>query len=207
MAKREDEEETSEPAMTCGLGTWRPAYLQRLVNPKVFLFNLSLMAVIQGSYYSYMIGTTSTLEKRYAYSSRLTGFILIADNISSIIISPLIGFVGKHVNKSTLIAGGMMFVSASCWLTASPYLIYGPAGHLLHRDVNGSSSKFDFCTAGSDDSCVGHSGSTVWPAYVIIWLASFLNGIGFTAFYTLGYPYVDDNVSKTDAPIYISKAL
>lgn len=31
--------------------------------------------------------------------------------------------------------------------------------------------------------------------YIIIWLGSFFNGMGYTAFYTLGFPYVDDNVS------------
>lgn len=236
------EEEEEEDQFYCGLGTWRPPWMQKLASPKVFMFNFSLIAVIQGSYhvdncslilhstcvnighfrsflfvshlsigsyFSYLIGTASTLEKRFAYSSQLTGFILIADNFSQILISPLIGFLGKHMNKATLIAGGMVFVSFSCWLTALPYFLYGPGVHLLHRESHGLSNstnaKFDYCAAGSGKECENDDSSTVWTAFMIIWVASFLNGVGYTAFSTLGFPYVDDNVSKKNAPLYFSR--
>lgn len=184
----------------CGLGSWRPARLQFFTDPLFFMINFSIVAVIQGSYFSYLIGCSSTLEKRFSYSSRLTGFILIADNFSQILISPFIGFLGKRMNKATLIASGMVFVSFSCWLTAVPYFIYGP-GHLqtVKREI-------ELCGLRSDEICTDSNSqsTTVWPAYILIWLASFLNGIGYTAFYTLGFPYVDDNVPKHNAPIYFS---
>lgn len=209
---------------SCGLWSWRPKWLQPMANPTFFMLNFSIIAVIQGSYFSYLIGCSSTLEKRFSYSGSLTGFILIADNFSQILISPIIGFLGKRMNKATLIAGGMVFISFSCWLTAVPYFIYGPGTHLLEGTSNSlySSPKhlytksgsnltkeaYDLCGAVAHKSCDAEamkSSGTIWPAYVLIWMASFLNGVGYTAFYTLGFPYVDDNVGKKNAPVYFSK--
>jgi len=103
----------------------------------------------------------------------------------------------------------MVFISFSCILTGVPYLIYGPGTHLLHMDSAGvysNKTNYQLCLDEHETNCDDHDGSsTIWPAYIIIWMASFLNGIGYTAFYTLGYPYVDDNVSKKNAPLYFSK--
>ena len=196
---------------TCGLGSWRPEWLQMFATPQFFMLNFSIIAVIQGSYFSYLIGCSSTLEKRFSYSGWLTGFILIADNFSQILISPLIGFLGKRMNKATLIAAGMVFISFSCWVTALPYFVYGPGTHLLSRSVdefankNNASSLCGSTDEGHCDAASKATSATVWPAYVMIWMASFLNGVGYTAFYTLGFPYVDDNVGKKNAPVYFSE--
>lgn len=205
----EDIDNESDDDNTCGLGSWRPKWLQMFANPQFFMLNFSIIAVIQGSYFSYLIGCSSTLEKRFSYSGQLTGFILIADNFSQILISPLIGFLGKRMNKATLIAGGMVFISFSCWVTALPYFFYGPGTHLLESHVGFTAKNVsNLCGAGDQFHCDAESKSksaTIWPAYVMIWMASFLNGVGYTAFYTLGYPYVDDNVGKKNAPIYFSE--
>ncbi|OTF76755.1 hypothetical protein BLA29_014285, partial [Euroglyphus maynei] len=50
----------------------------------------------------------------------------------------------------------------------------------------------------------GGGRSTVIAAVVILWIACLLNGIGYTAFYTIGLPYVDDNIKKKNSPIYLS---
>lgn len=195
---------------TCGLGSWRPEWLQMFATPQFFMLNFSIIAVIQGSYFSYLIGCSSTLEKRFSYSGWLTGFILIADNFSQILISPLIGFLGKRMNKATLIAAGMVFISFSCWVTALPYFVYGPGTHLLSQTSVFASKNNVSSLCGSADQILCDAASkatsaTVWPAYVMIWMASFLNGVGYTAFYTLGFPYVDDNVGKKNAPVYFSE--
>ena len=227
--KRKSIESVEYEDNSCGLGSWRPKWLQPMANPTFFMLNFSIIAVIQGSYFSYLIGCSSTLEKRFSYSGSLTGFILIADNFSQILISPLIGFLGKRMNKATLIAGGMVFISFSCWLTAVPYFVYGPGTHLLEattttNTLSSSSSHsmynrpggnltgdaYDLCGANLHNTCDAESkktSSTIWPAFIIIWMASFLNGVGYTAFYTLGFPYVDDNVGKKNAPVYFSECL
>lgn len=226
IAKHNNEDDEFEyEDNTCGLGSWRPQWLQRFASLKFFMLNFSFIAVIQGSYFSYLIGCTTTLEKRFSYSGSLTGFILIADNISQIALSPVVGYLGKRMNKATMMAAGMVFISFSCWLTAVPYFVYGPGNLMvkeeshfssLHKSTSlyasggkfSNSTTYDLCGAASSQECTVEAtkkSSTIWPAFIMIWTASFLNGIGYTAFYTLGYPYVDDNVGKKNAPVYISE--
>src|SRR6185437_3739458 len=104
-----------------GCGDWRPEYLQKLLNIKVFLVLLTCLGIIQGSYFSYHAACSTTLEKRWSYSSKFTGFVLIADNISQIIVSAVVGILGKRMNKSVLIGIGMMIVGFSCWLNTLPF--------------------------------------------------------------------------------------
>lgn len=196
----------------CGIGSFRPEWMRKLANPKVFMVNFSLIAIVQGAYFAYLIGSTSTLEKRFAYSSQLTGFVLIADNLSQLVINPVIGYLGTRVNKAKLMAFGMIFISFSCWMTGVPYLIYGrnTLGESLDRVMNETrrvDETTQYCKTTIGDQCRSGSSSdhsTVWPAFTIIFMASFLNGIGHCAFYTLGVPYIDDNVSKRNAPVYFS---
>jgi hypothetical protein len=44
-----------------------------------------LVAIFQGATFTYLIGSLSTLEKRYSFESKISGFILIADNVSQVI--------------------------------------------------------------------------------------------------------------------------
>lgn len=197
--------------ITCGIGNFRPPWMRKLANPKVFMINFSLIAIVQGAYFAYLIGNTSTLEKRFAYSSQLTGFILIADNLSQLVINPVIGYLGTRVNKAKLMAFGMIFISFSCFMTGIPYLIYGrnTLGESLLglNETRRPDETTQYCKTTIGDKCTPGSSSdhsTVWPAFIIIFMASFLNGIGHCAFYTLGVPYIDDNVSKRNAPVYFS---
>lgn len=57
--------------------------------------------------------------------------------------SPLVGYLGGHVNKARLMAFGDLLVALSCFLTATPYFIYGPGLHLLQE---GPISKYSNLT-------------------------------------------------------------
>ncbi|KAI1305992.1 Solute carrier organic anion transporter family member 3A1 [Halotydeus destructor] len=201
-----DEEEASRNTQ-CGIGSWRPDYLQRFVNPTSFLIVFSVIAIVHGAASTLFIGSTTTLEKRYAYNAKMSGFIQVADNISALILSPVMGFMGRYYSRTKMMGAGMVFMAISCWMTALPYLIYGPvkdwSGGATHSGTNGTkdgSSSYEFCDAFSDQ-CDEDSSVTVWPAVYILWIGSFINGVGYTSFYAVGWPYLDDNVSKQDAPI------
>lgn len=90
------EEEDDDPRLTsCGLGSWRPQWLQLFASPVFFMINFSLIGVIQGMTGTYFVGSMSTLEKRYAFDSKISGFILIADNFSQMLVrsDPFINFL------------------------------------------------------------------------------------------------------------------
>lgn len=52
--------------------------------------------------------------------------------------------------------------------------------------------------------CNGNQGATVWLAVFILFIGSFFRGIGFTCYFVIGFPYLDDNVSKKNSPLYMS---
>lgn len=62
--------------------------------------------------------------------------------------------------------------------------------------LNGTSSG-ENCTSGA-------SGSTVWPAVIIFFLGNALRGVGFSIYYVIAMPFVDDNVPKRNSPIFIA---
>lgn len=93
----EYEEDCDSSMKRCGCGSFRPDWLQRFRTPIVFLINYSLMGILRGAYFHYTISSLSTIEKRYAFPSRLSSIILIADNVSSMIINPLVGYLGEFV--------------------------------------------------------------------------------------------------------------
>lgn len=191
----------------CGLGPWHPQWMQIFARPIFFTINYISLDIIQGLLYAYLIGAASTLEKRFLYSSKVTGAILIADNIGLIILSPVFGYLAKHINRSRLIAIGMLFEYFACFVIISPYFIYGPASI---ADVNSalvgrkSNSSVQLCNGINDETCLDSTSLTIWPAVYLIWTANFMNGVSYSVFYTVGLPHIDDNVSKKQAPMYFA---
>lgn len=203
------EESPIDYETSCGLGNWRPRWMQMFATPKFFVINFSVVAILQGAYFTYLIGSISTLEKRFAFESKMSGFILIADNLSQMVISPIVGYLGSKYNRSHLIAIGELIVAVSCIISAVPYFIYGPGLHLLSNTntVTNTTSRYEFCANSPDQlepECQTDDHSTVYLAVAFLWFASFANGMGYTAFYTIGLPYIDDNVQKKNSPLYIS---
>ena len=49
---------------SCGIGSWRPEWLQVLATPSAFMVNFALVGVIQGFTGAYFVGSMTTLEKR-----------------------------------------------------------------------------------------------------------------------------------------------
>ena len=79
---QDDHEDTS-----CGIGSWRPEWLQFFASPKFFLINLGLVGIIQGCTGTIFFSSISTFEKRYAFDSRLSAIIMIADNFADMVVS------------------------------------------------------------------------------------------------------------------------
>lgn len=85
--KKWPDPEIDDPTLTsCGMGSWRPKWLQVFANPVVFLINMSLVGTIQGMTGPLFISSISTLEKRYAFDSKISAVILIADNFSQMLV-------------------------------------------------------------------------------------------------------------------------
>ena len=95
-------------------------------------------------------------------------------------------YLGVRYNRARLIGVGELFIALSCFITASPYFIFGPATHFLRDEsllsrVASNRTNFEMCAIdGTDLDCANGKYATVWLAVVILFVGSFFRGIGFT---------------------------
>ncbi|XP_054713441.1 solute carrier organic anion transporter family member 74D-like [Uloborus diversus] len=200
----EEKEKDDDVDRRCGVGCFKPNWLQKMADPKVYLVIFCIVGVIEGAYFTYFVGVLTTLEKRYAFESKISGIILIADNISATFVSLIVGYCGSKGHKPRMIAFGMVLSAISCFISAVPYFIYGPALHFLSRDSSSFGNKEqEFCSDEPHaEHCENPENHAMLPAVTIFFFANFLNGFGYTAYYTVGAPYLDDNVKKKNSPMY-----
>ncbi|CAG2104452.1 unnamed protein product [Medioppia subpectinata] len=191
----------------CGIGSWRPKWLQLWATPKMFLLLFGLEGILQGGAYMYMVASLTTLEKRYAFNSLVSGFILIADDVSGLIFRPIMGYLANRLHRPRLIGWSMILVSLGCFFATVPYIIYGPGVHMLGTKIVNKTVEYCDNNRGVDSSCAASdSGRSVWIPVLFLWLSTALNGVGGSAFWTIGMPFIDDSVKKKNSPIYISMA-
>ncbi|CAG2102310.1 unnamed protein product [Medioppia subpectinata] len=170
-----------------------------------------LQRIVQNMSATYLIAVLTSLEKRFAFDSKISGIILIADNVMEMILSPIVGYLGNRFSRPRMIALSELVLILSCVVNASPYFFYGPGTHLLYENSMTSkmftnTTRYEVCAESRDSvDCSATGGhSTVWLAVFILILGSALRGIGYSAFWCFGVPFIDDSVSKENSPIYMS---
>ncbi|CAG7725964.1 unnamed protein product [Allacma fusca] len=217
----EDEDEDT----LCGFACFRPKWMQKFANKTTFMVIFSLLAVIQGMGWSYMTGTITTIQKRFKISSQTTGIVIAGNEVSQIIFSLVLGYYGGKGHRPRWIAVGVLFSAAACFLLASPHLFYGAgedalslteeyshilevpdknfASHMTKAPVDGAKkSKVQLCMKTrirEKDDCDKGDASII--PLVFIFVSQFVAGIGVLLFFSLGGPYLDDNVEKTNSPM------
>ncbi|KAH8338694.1 hypothetical protein KR074_003486 [Drosophila pseudoananassae] len=208
----------------CGMANWHPAWLQKYATTKMFMGVYGLLGTIQAMSYMYFIVTLTTLEKRFKIPSQTTGIILSGNEISQIMLSLILSYIGGQRNRPRWIAWGIVFCGLSCYILVLPHFIYG-AGHevlqftkeyqegLLNGNsttglpvLNVSSAQSEqLCGAGKKEEDCDDLFSIV--PLVLIFLSQFVLGVGNTMYYSLGQTYLDDNTKKTNTPLMLSVAM
>ncbi|XP_077488076.1 solute carrier organic anion transporter family member 74D-like [Amblyomma americanum] len=202
-------------ASTCaGLGSYYPRFLQRFANPRMFLIVYCLMGILQGAYKTYFVGTLSTIERRFAMSSQTTGIILIADNLSPIIINLLAGYYANRISRPKLLAIGALLVGVSCFISIVPYMVYGPGLHILTNSAHALGARRKspdslLCNSAATGhhNCGGSSLTDNYLPFALFFVANSLNGFGGSTFFIIGSSYMDDNIRKKNSPLYFSMGI
>lgn len=153
------------------------------------------------------------------------GIILSGNEISQILLSLILSYVGGHRNRPRWIAWGVVFCALSCFILASPHFIYGAGESALQLTKEFISSQEAEAEASilsshnltsivkstnrlcldtfSPKEC--HDIISVVPL-VLIFMSQFVLGIGNTLYYSLGQTYLDDNTKKTNTPLMLAYA-
>ena len=198
--KLEDYDEST----TCGIGIFKPRWLQRFATAKVYVVLYSVIGILHGSYYSYLIGTLSTLEKRFAFKSKTSGTIMITDEITPLLLGMIVGYYATKAHRPRIVALGMILSAGCCFVTSLPYFIYGPAQNLVFS-VKKSDAGPEHCDPNIEAELCDPDRPQNLLAVICLMFGSFLKGFGNLAYYAIGLVYLDDNSDKQSSPIYFGK--
>ncbi|XP_052896368.1 solute carrier organic anion transporter family member 74D [Anopheles moucheti] len=208
----------------CGISCWHPAWLQRFATPRSFIMVYGFLGTVQAMAYIYFVITLTTLEKRFKIPSSTTGIILSGNEISQILLSLILSYVGGHRNRPRWIAWGVVFCALSCFILALPHFIYGAGDEALQltkeyireREEDEarirSHQNYTIMVKSTNRLCLDTSSPkecletiSVVPL-ILIFLSQFVLGIGNTLYYSLGQTYLDDNTKKTNTPLMLAYA-
>ncbi|KAH9368022.1 hypothetical protein HPB48_022288 [Haemaphysalis longicornis] len=200
----------------CGIGQLRPHWLQRFANPRAYGIVFGLLGISQGAFKAYMVGTLSSVEKRFSINSQVSSVILMADGLSPLVATVVFLLFLRRTSMPNWISAGMLLSLIGALVSSLPYAVFGAGTHLLELSSSshdpGSTSQF--CSGNGNQSDASKSSISCqkqdWDlnttsAVVLLFLGNFLNGLGGVACYVVGATYMDDNVKKKNSALYFGE--
>jgi len=191
----------------CGWNKCKPDGLQKLNTPKWFLFFLVCYSAAQGMIVQGFTNVgLSTLEKQFKLSSKESGTIVAAKEISSLLLIAFLSYYGSFGHKPKYLAVGALVTVFGSLLYVLPHLLIGK--YIPDKDANVFKNR-DICiemiAANStlEDARCHVLGQSEWYYMFTFISAKLLLGAGTAPLFTLGAAYIDENVKPKVAPIYL----
>lgn len=195
----------------CGFGAFRGGALQRLASPVTYLVISSVVALVQGMFYTYANATLSTVEKRFGLPSKISGLVTTGNDLVQLVLAVHITFLAGQGHRPRWLALGMLAAALGCLLAVMPHFLFG-AGDLVSLEQESGSLPLPTIKVcgGSDNSslsCDSNTAAIGLEQYTVVTLqllSQMLAGFASLLYYTIGYSYLDEAVSKKKVPFFLA---
>jgi len=197
----------------CGLGKWRPKWMQPFAKKHWLLFLMCWFCTIQGMLINGLIPSSiSTIERRFELSTSTLGRIMQFYDFGYVLFCIPVSYFGGRHSKSLVLGIGLTCMALGSFIFSLPHLVADSYTTTYNNDDTSLSQCYE--QAGPNENISrAHAALHQCPSpenqpgsfrYVFLFsLAHFLHGIGATPLFTIGVSYIDENVGPAQSSLFL----
>ena len=176
-----------------------------------FVVNLSILYFYQIGMLIYLFGVIRTMERRFGFHSKKSGFILSADDVVQISVVTFIGYFGRRGHKPRIISCLLLAFVFGGFLLASPHFLFAdkPARFDLAGNVTIAAAPLCVAGGGGMAGCEAGDAASLTTsndvAYALFVVGQMFVGLGYSATAVLGLSYIDENSPKDKSALYMGE--